>query len=99
MAEGLARTAQQRQIERGAGSKDDDHTTGAGMPVMDDGRLFSLIMLTSLVLWLMPAVIPLARSQHVWLTRAAVAVLATGFVIALVRILQWLITGVRGGSG
>jgi hypothetical protein len=60
---------------------------------MSERELFQLILATSLVLWLLPAVVRLGESQRLWLKRAAVAVLAAGFAIAILRTLFWLAEG------
>ena len=60
---------------------------------MSERELFQLILATSLVLWLLPAVVRLGEIRSRWLKRAAVAVLATGFAIAILRTLLWLAGG------
>ena len=58
---------------------------------MSDRELMGLVWGLSLVLFLMPAVLRLTRSQRYWLQRAAVVVLALGFLFALFRTAEWLL--------
>ncbi len=58
---------------------------------MSDRELMGLVWGVSLVLFLLPAVLQLTRSRRSWLQRAAVVVLAFGFVIALYRTAEWLL--------
>jgi hypothetical protein len=60
---------------------------------LDDGRIVYLVFLVSLLLWLLPTVVPLSPSGRMWLARAAVAVLGLGFVIVLWQIGVWLLRG------
>ena len=58
---------------------------------MSDRELMGLVWGVSLVLFLMPAVLRLTRSQRYRLQRAAVVVLALGFLFALYRTAEWLL--------
>ncbi len=65
--------------------------TGEEAGPVSDRELMGLVWGVSLVLFLLPAVLQLTRSQRSWLQRAAVVVLAFGFVIALYRTAEWLL--------
>ena len=58
---------------------------------MSDDQTFRLIWYVTLLLFLLPLAIPLARSQRAWMRQAAVWVLIGGFVLAFYRLGQWLL--------
>jgi hypothetical protein len=57
---------------------------------MSDEQTFGVIWYVTLLLFLLPLAIPLARSQRAWLRQAAAWVLIGGFLLAFYRIGQWL---------
>ena len=63
-----------------------------GDPVSDE-QLFHLIWAVSLLLILLPLVLPLARSRRRGLQMAAVWVLVGGFLFAFYRVAEWLLAG------
>ena len=58
---------------------------------MSDRELMGLVWGVSLLLFLLPAVLRLSGSQRHLLQRAAIVVLAFGFLIALYRTAEWLL--------
>ena len=60
---------------------------------MSDRELMGLVWGVSLVLFLLPAVLRLTRSQRCWLRGAAAIVLAFGFLVAFYRTAEWLLAG------
>jgi hypothetical protein len=58
---------------------------------MSDDQTFHLIWYVTLILFLLPLAIPLARSQRAWLRQAAAWVLIGGFLLAFYRTGQWLL--------
>ena len=58
---------------------------------MSDDQTFRVIWYVTLILFLLPLAIPLARSQRAWLRHAAAWVLVGGFLFAFYRIGQWLV--------
>ena len=60
---------------------------------MSDDQTFRAIWLISLLLMVLAASVPLARSNRVWLRQAAVWVLIGGFLLAFYRLGEWLLAG------
>jgi hypothetical protein len=58
---------------------------------VSEDQTFRVIWYVTLILFLLPLAIPLARSQRAWLRQAAVWVLIGGFLLAFYRIGQWLL--------
>jgi hypothetical protein len=58
---------------------------------MSDDQIFQLIWSVTLLLFLLPLAIPIARSQRAWLRQTAAWVLIGGFLFAFYRIGQWLV--------
>jgi uncharacterized membrane protein YdcZ (DUF606 family) len=58
---------------------------------VSDHQAFEAVWYLSLLLMVLAAVIPLARSQRQWLRSVAWWVLIGGFLFALYRIGQWLL--------
>ena len=58
---------------------------------MSDDQTFRLIWYVTLILFLLPLAIPLARSQRAWLRQAAAWVLIGGFLLAFYRVRQWFL--------
>lgn len=63
------------------------------VPALDDGRIVYLVFLISLLLWLLPTVVPLSPTGRRWLERAAVGALGLGFLVVFWLIGVWLIAG------
>jgi heme/copper-type cytochrome/quinol oxidase subunit 3 len=59
---------------------------------VSDDQTFRAIWLVSLLLMVVAAAVPLARSQRQGLRQAAVWVLAFGFLFAGYRIVEWLMS-------
>lgn len=57
---------------------------------MSDDQTFHAVWYVSLLLMVLAATVPLARSRRVWLRQAAVWVLVGGFLLAFYRIAEWL---------
>lgn len=57
---------------------------------MSDDQIFHAVWYLSLLLMVLAAVVPLARSRRRWLRNAAWWVLIGGFVLALYRVGEWL---------
>ncbi|HET6522241.1 MAG TPA: hypothetical protein VFG47_20820 [Geminicoccaceae bacterium] len=60
---------------------------------MSDRELMGLVWGVSLLLFLLPAVLRLSGGQRHLLQRAAIVVLAFGFLVALYRTAEWLLAG------
>ena len=60
---------------------------------MSEDQTFRAIWLISLLLMVLAASVPLARSNRVWLRQAAVWVLIGGFLLAFYRLGEWLLAG------
>jgi hypothetical protein len=60
---------------------------------MSDRELMGLVWGVSLLLFLLPGVLELTRTQHRRLQQAAAVVLALGFLFALYRTAEWLLAG------
>jgi hypothetical protein len=60
---------------------------------VSDDQTFRAIWLISLLLMVLAAGVPLARSNRHRLRQAAVWVLIGGFLLALYRIGEWLLAG------
>jgi hypothetical protein len=60
---------------------------------MSDRELMGLVWGVSLLLFLLPAVLRLTQSQRATMQRAAIVVLAFGFLVALYRTAEWLLAG------
>ena len=58
---------------------------------MSEDQTFRAIWLISLLLMVLAASVPLARSNRQWLRQAAIWVLIGGFVLAFYRVAQWLL--------
>jgi hypothetical protein len=58
---------------------------------VSDDQLFRMIWGASLLLILLPLVLPLARSKRRGLQMAAVWVLIGGFLFAFYRVAEWLL--------
>ena len=58
---------------------------------MSDDQTFRAIWLISLLLMVLAAAFPLARSNRKWLRQAAIWVLIGGFLLAFYRIGEWLL--------
>lgn len=58
---------------------------------MGDEQIFRAVWYVSLLLMLLAAMVPLARSRRQWLRNAAWWVLIGGFLLALWRIGEWLL--------
>ena len=56
---------------------------------MSDDQIFQAVWYVSLLLMVLAAMVPLARSRRLWLRHAAWWVLIGGFVFALYRIVEW----------
>ena len=59
---------------------------------MDDHDFFRTVQLVALLLFLLPLVLPLARSGRRTLRLAAAWVLIGGFAVALFLLGEWLLT-------
>ena len=62
---------------------------------MSDHDLFRIIALVAILLLVLPAALPLARSRARLLRLAGAWVLAGGLLVALYRVFEWW----RGGAG
>ena len=60
---------------------------------MSEDQTFRAIWLISLLLMVLAASVPLARSNRVWLRQAASWVLIGGFLLAFYRLGEWLLAG------
>ena len=60
---------------------------------MADYELFHIVWAVSLVLMLLPLVLPLARSRRRTLQLAGVWVLIAGFAFAFYRLGEWMLAG------
>ena len=60
---------------------------------MSEDQTFRAIWLISLLLMVLAASVPLARSNRVWLRQAAIWVLIGGFLLAFYRLCEWLLAG------
>ena len=60
---------------------------------MSDDQTFRAIWLISLLLMVLAAAFPLARSNRQWLRQTAIWVLIGGFLFAFYRIGEWLMAG------
>lgn len=60
---------------------------------MSEDQTFRAIWLISLLLMVLAASVPLARSNRVWLRQAAIWVLIGGFLLAFYRLGEWLLAG------
>jgi hypothetical protein len=58
---------------------------------VSDDQTFRAIWLISLLLMVLAAAFPLARSNRKWLRQAAIWVLIGGFLLAFYRIGEWLL--------
>ena len=58
---------------------------------MSDDQTFRAVWLISLLLMVLAAALPLARSQRQWLRQAAIWVLIGGFLFAGYRMIEWLV--------
>ena len=58
---------------------------------MSEDQTFRAIWLISLLLMVLAASVPLARSNRVWLRQAAIWVLIGGFLLAFYRLGEWLL--------
>ena len=59
------------------------------MAVVSDGQIFHAVWYVSLLLMVLAAAVPLARSRRSWLRHAAWWVLIGGFLFALYRVFEW----------
>lgn len=57
---------------------------------MSDDQTFHAVWYVSLLLMVLAATVPLARSRRLWLRQAAVWVLIGGFLLAFYRVAAWL---------
>ena len=62
---------------------------GPAAPVVSDDQIFHAVWYVSLLLMVLAAVVPLARSRRHWLRHAAWWVLIGGFLFALYRVFEW----------
>ena len=60
---------------------------------MSEDQTFRAIWLISLLLMVLAASVPLARSNRIWLRQAAIWVLIGGFLLAFYRLGEWLLAG------
>ena len=60
---------------------------------MSEAQTFRAIWLISLLLMVLAASVPLARSNRIWLRQAAIWVLIGGFLLAFYRLGEWLLAG------
>ena len=56
---------------------------------MSDDQIFHAVWYVSLLLMVLAAMVPLARSRRHWLRHAAGWVLIGGFLFALYRLFEW----------
>jgi len=57
---------------------------------VSDDQTFHAVWYVSLLLMVLAATVPLARSRRLWLRQAAVWVLIGGFLLAFYRVAAWL---------
>jgi uncharacterized membrane protein YdcZ (DUF606 family) len=58
---------------------------------VSDDQIFRAVWYISLLLMVLAAMVPLARSRQQWLRHAAWWVLIGGFLFALYRVGEWLL--------
>jgi hypothetical protein len=61
----------------------------AGEAALSDDQIFRSVWYVSLLLMVLAAAVPLARSRRHWLRQVAWWVLIGGFLFALYRLFEW----------